>query len=211
MVKEVKDGKCSERLQLLCYCENFEVCGDRTVAFVGGGTVAVYEQQRRVHTGKHLWGNSKSVHVSGSKVYFPGKLEELIELDVETLEEKLLLHSVNAITAAPGDGAFLAVSKTGVLSTERETRDLQEVFPKMKHCNWGAALTVGGTAVVAGQSSYGLLEGNHLYCRCNFFLLLHAAHLRVFNEQTPLAVMCSQGGRCSLTFSRRVDQLHAML
>ena len=193
-IKELKDGLVSLGIKMEGFvrCWRFEEIGKKIVAFVEDSNTnykaVVYDNKKPVHTCNHLFSDSDSVSASGSKVYFPSREHELIELDAETFEEKVLMQEVKLMSATPDQHDFLTVSRDGLLRTIEDKQDLKMIFPRMKDCDWTAVIGVGSFAVIAGCSELCILEGTKLRRMCNYFLLVFRSTLEVVNQANPLSV-----------------------
>ena len=190
MIKELKDGKVREKLRFATGggCISFEVVGKRIMTVRFGYKIAVYENGQLIKTCGHEWGNKHSVFVGNSKAYFPCKSYDLIEWNLETFQERLLMLDVTAISGLPSKPNFAAISKDGLLQTKQSKKELKEVFPKVKSFYWCAVISAGRFAVVAGHSEYTLPTGEKLATHHNFFLLVDLTNLEVMNQENPLAL-----------------------
>ena len=185
-IKELKDGVLRERLKVYSDCLAFKVVGQRIVAFLE--TVAIFQNGKQIRTCSRMWANQHSLFAEYNKVYFPSVGYELIEWNVETFEEKVLMHEVYAMSGVPSDRNFLAVSWDGLLQTSQAKKNLKEVFPKMNKFNWTALLSTNHHAVVAGCSETSIQSGDNLPRWHNVFLLVHLTCLEVANKHGPIAV-----------------------
>ena len=199
-IKKLKDGNVTEVWKFEKPCRNFKEAGDRIVAVVGDSRmvkVMVYESNVPPHTSTNRCGSHQSLSVHGSKVYFATDGDQLIELDLQTGEEKQLLKKVSALSGVPGEKSFVAISQEEAVVQASENRllDLKGVFALMSvaECRWTAVLSLGRYAVVAGSSGQDIVNGSKLPKAHNLFLLISLVRLAVVNEKQPLAVEWTGG------------------
>ena len=175
-------------------CFNFFEVGHRTVFFLVGNEIVVYENDRLVHTAKEHW-ETQNCTVFNSKLYFLNRHRCAIEFDCESFETKQVLSDVKLMDGVPGHPDFLAVSWDNQLCAASPTlrRALKEFFPNMGDCYWNAVLSFRCFAVVAGYSWRDDLQGNRVPKASNFFLLVRFADLEVLNQENPLTLAWHEG------------------
>ena len=199
------------------WCLSFEEVGNRLIAWVVDksfqGKVMVYENEKLLHTCKSELLSHSFGFLENSKVYFANQESELIEFNLETLEEKVLMKGVGLMNGPPGQEDFLAMSKLGALKTMMDKKNLKEVFPRIKECYWTAMSSLGSYSVMAGGSKFSLSDGSKLPKKCNYFLLVKVPILEVINHACPLMIGWSRekGTPVIKLFRIRVHSFHAML
>ena len=201
-LKELKDGSVTELVKFQNQSwEVFKEAGDRIVALAfseGGLKLAVYENHKLLRTYGKESCHLTSLVLDGSMAYLTKRMwtedwqvqDELIEVNVENLEEKLLLANVCAFSGEIGRSSFVAVSKNGIVHASHDRKlDLKEVFKQMNEaCYWTAVLSLGPFAVVAGWSSHNIVDGSPLKKNHNFMLLISLTSLTVINQKKPLTL-----------------------
>ena len=198
-IKELKEGIPSVVLKFEKGCDAFVEVGDRTVAFLSDLQVVVYAHGEVIGTCTRTCGNRYSVFVDDCKVHFASIEGDLVEWNVHTFEERVLLRNVHAMSGLPSEANFIAVSgPTNLLQTTQKQKDLKETFPHMNHLHWTAILSFKHFAVVTGSSSFSLANGllEHWH---NFFLLVDLATLEVANKDT--VVSSKWVGTCTFSSS----------
>ena len=157
--------------------------------FSGSDEVHVFEKEERVHSSTHAFMNKYSTFADGKLVYFTNWNTETVELNVETLEEKIVQQGFEVLSGVPTASNFVSVTIHGTVATKSLQKDLKTVFPKMVECDWRAIISLDDHhAVVSGSSGNSLLEGSKLAQDQNYFLLVALKDLEVVNRAAPLAL-----------------------
>ena len=194
-IKELKDGQVTERhdVNARCYCFK-ELSQDRVVAYLSSNRVGIFEEGESMHMSTKRFENQYSVFLEGNKAYFPSEDLELVELDLDTFEEKVLMQEVGSVSLVGGQTGFFGVSYDGLCQTMMAKRDLTEFFPSIKGAYWTAVETAGKFGVVAVTSELNILDGSQLEKECNYFLLVDLISLEVVNRLKPLSVEWIEDG-----------------
>ena len=170
---------------------HFELIGQKLIGFLDTGKVVMYQNSEKIRECRKTYGPEPSVFVDKDKLYFPTENLELLEWNLVSLEENLLMRIVKMMSAAPSEPDFLAVSGGNLLQTYQTKKELKVDFPQMGIFYWTAVLSLDGYVVVAGHSKSCLLSGSEFAKRHNYFLLVRLRSLEVLNKETPLNIECT--------------------
>ena len=177
-------------------CRHFNEIGERTVAFICNARATICrEGRKRPKFSNNYWKDQGSVFVEHGKAYFLDFHDKLVEWDLVSFKETILMENVYSMSGPPSDPKkFLAISKTGLLQTSWDKRELKDVFAKMSSdFDWRAILSIDNVAVVAGFSRHSILTGEKIPKEHNYFLLVNLGNLEVINKENPIAVEWIRG------------------